>query len=94
MLLSVGVGGVAFCGADVGGFFKNPEEELLVRWYQVRLWPPSPSLLLCGGKQKRTEDSSGWGLPALLPRPRPHRHEKTRAVALQRRRPGQHSRIT
>ena len=22
--------------ADVGGFFNNPDPELLVRWYQVR----------------------------------------------------------
>lgn len=35
MLLSLGVGGIPFVGADVGGFFKNPEEELLIRWYQV-----------------------------------------------------------
>lgn len=35
MLLSLGIGGIPFVGADVGGFFKNPEEELLIRWYQV-----------------------------------------------------------
>ena len=23
-------------GADVGGFFGNPDAELLTRWYQVR----------------------------------------------------------
>lgn len=37
MLLSLGVGGIPFVGADVGGFFKNPEEELLARWYQVSI---------------------------------------------------------
>ena len=37
MLLSMGVAGLPFVGADVGGFFKNPDPELLVRWYQVRL---------------------------------------------------------
>ena len=36
MLLSLSVAGLQFVGADIGGFFKNPEPELLVRWYQVR----------------------------------------------------------
>lgn len=35
MLLSISVAGLPFVGADVGGFFRNPEPELLVRWYQV-----------------------------------------------------------
>jgi len=35
MILSVGVAGLTFAGADVGGFFGNPDVELLVRWYQV-----------------------------------------------------------
>ena len=35
MLLSVGVAGLPFVGADMGGFFGNPDKELLVRWYQV-----------------------------------------------------------
>ena len=26
--------------ADVGGFFKNPEPELLVRWYQMGAYQP------------------------------------------------------
>ena len=36
MLLSISVAGLPFIGADVGGFFKDPEPDLLVRWYQVR----------------------------------------------------------
>jgi alpha 1,3-glucosidase len=32
---SLGVAGMGFCGADVGGFFNNPDGELIVRWYQV-----------------------------------------------------------
>ena len=36
MLLSLSVAGLQFVGADIGGFFKNPDPELLVRWYQVR----------------------------------------------------------
>jgi mannosyl-oligosaccharide alpha-1,3-glucosidase len=35
MLLSIGASGVTFSGADVGGFFRNPDPELLARWYQV-----------------------------------------------------------
>jgi len=34
MILSIGVSGMPFVGADVGGFFGNPDEELLTRWYQ------------------------------------------------------------
>uniref|UniRef100_A0A8D2LTN4 Glucosidase II alpha subunit n=1 Tax=Varanus komodoensis TaxID=61221 RepID=A0A8D2LTN4_VARKO len=40
MCLSLGLVGFSFCGADVGGFFKNPEVELLVRWYQVGAYQP------------------------------------------------------
>ncbi|XP_071962090.1 neutral alpha-glucosidase AB-like [Antedon mediterranea] len=40
MLLSIGVAGLAFAGADVGGFFKNPEPELLTRWYQAGAYQP------------------------------------------------------
>lgn len=35
MCLSLAISGWSFCGADVGGFFKNPEAELFVRWYQT-----------------------------------------------------------
>lgn len=35
MILSIGVAGLTFAGADVGGFFTNPDPELLSRWYQV-----------------------------------------------------------
>jgi alpha 1,3-glucosidase len=34
MCLSIGISGVPFIGADVGGFFGNPDTDLLVRWYQ------------------------------------------------------------
>ncbi|KAM5225478.1 neutral alpha-glucosidase AB isoform 2-T2 [Hipposideros larvatus] len=40
MCLSLGLVGLSFCGADVGGFFKNPEPELLVRWYQMGAYQP------------------------------------------------------
>ena len=35
MLLSIGLSGITNAGADVGGFFLNPDGELMVRWYQV-----------------------------------------------------------
>ena len=37
MLLSLNLVGITLSGADVGGFFKNPDAELLTRWYQVCL---------------------------------------------------------
>lgn len=40
MCLSLALGGISFCGADIGGFFKNPEVELLTRWYQAGAWLP------------------------------------------------------
>lgn len=40
MLLSVSVAGLPFVGADVGGFFKDPDTELLIRWYQTGAFYP------------------------------------------------------
>ncbi|KAL3275815.1 hypothetical protein HHI36_020559 [Cryptolaemus montrouzieri] len=40
MCLSEALAGISFCGADVGGFFNNPEPELLQRWYQAGIWLP------------------------------------------------------
>ncbi|XP_074986594.1 neutral alpha-glucosidase AB isoform X2 [Caretta caretta] len=40
MCLSLALVGISFCGADVGGFFKSPDAELLVRWYQVGAYQP------------------------------------------------------
>jgi len=40
MLLSCGIGGITFIGADVGGFFGNPDAELLIRWYQAAAYQP------------------------------------------------------
>nr|UEK51610.1 glucosidase 2 alpha-E-like protein 2 [Parasacculina yatsui] len=40
MLLSSSVAGISFIGADVGGFFGDPDEELLVRWYQAASYQP------------------------------------------------------
>ncbi|KAJ8667800.1 hypothetical protein QAD02_009463 [Eretmocerus hayati] len=40
MCLSLAISGISFCGADVGGFFKNPDSELFIRWYQAGAWLP------------------------------------------------------
>jgi len=40
MLMSMGLAGIVFSGADVGGFFGNPEPDLLTRWYQAGAYQP------------------------------------------------------
>jgi alpha 1,3-glucosidase len=41
MLLSHSIAGITFIGADIPGFFFNPEsEELVIRWYQTSVFHP------------------------------------------------------
>jgi alpha-glucosidase len=40
MLLNLGLSGIPFCGADVGGFTGDVTPELLARWYQVGCFYP------------------------------------------------------
>ena len=40
MLLNLGLSGLPFCGADVGGFLDNTTPELLVRWMQMAAFTP------------------------------------------------------
>ncbi|KAF9816794.1 hypothetical protein IEO21_03874 [Rhodonia placenta] len=40
MVLANNIGGFSFAGSDVGGFFGNPEPEMLVRWYEVGIFSP------------------------------------------------------
>lgn len=40
MCLTEAVAGFSFCGADIGGFFGNPDSELLERWYQTGAFLP------------------------------------------------------
>ncbi|MFO7835291.1 MAG: glycoside hydrolase family 31 protein [Candidatus Thorarchaeota archaeon] len=35
MLLNLGLSGIPFCGADIGGFSDDVTQELLIRWYQL-----------------------------------------------------------
>ncbi|CCJ31004.1 unnamed protein product, partial [Pneumocystis jirovecii] len=39
-ILSLNIAGMSFSGADVGGFFGNPSNELLTRWYQAGIFYP------------------------------------------------------
>ncbi|KAJ3083849.1 hypothetical protein HK102_000853, partial [Quaeritorhiza haematococci] len=40
MLLTLGMSGIPFVGADIGGFFKDPSPELITRWYQLGAFQP------------------------------------------------------
>lgn len=40
MLLSLNAAALSFVGADVGGFFGNPDAELFTRWYQAAAYQP------------------------------------------------------
>ena len=40
MLLSINLAGLSFAGADVGGFFGNPDGELFTRWYGAAAFTP------------------------------------------------------
>ncbi|KAI0313324.1 alpha-glucosidase [Amylostereum chailletii] len=40
MVLANNIAGMVFAGSDVGGFFGNPEPEMLVRWYHVGAFSP------------------------------------------------------
>ncbi len=40
MLLNIASCGLSFCGGDIGGFVGDPDEELLIRWYQAAVFYP------------------------------------------------------
>lgn len=40
MLLSLNIAALSFVGADVGGFFGNPDAELFTRWMQAGAYQP------------------------------------------------------
>uniref|UniRef100_A0A6A7FRA2 Glucosidase II subunit alpha n=2 Tax=Hirondellea gigas TaxID=1518452 RepID=A0A6A7FRA2_9CRUS len=40
MILSLSVSGMTHVGADIGGFFGNPDGALLARWYQTAAYTP------------------------------------------------------
>jgi len=59
MLLSHSIAGLPFIGADVGGFFGNPDAELLWRWYQVGAYQP----FFRGHAHKETARREPWLFP-------------------------------
>jgi alpha-glucosidase len=40
MLVNLSLSGIAFCGADVGGFLENATGELFARWFQFAAFTP------------------------------------------------------
>ena len=40
MCLSLSISGMSHVGADIGGFFGNPDGELFVRWFQAAAFQP------------------------------------------------------
>ncbi|GFY77929.1 neutral alpha-glucosidase AB [Trichonephila inaurata madagascariensis] len=40
MVLSLSICGMSHSGADIGGFFRNPSPELMLRWYQAGAFQP------------------------------------------------------
>lgn len=55
-LLSLGLGGFALAGSDVGGFQGSPSPELLTRWFQLGAWTP----LFRDHAEKGTADQEAW----------------------------------
>ena len=56
MLMNLGLCGMAFCGADIGGFSFDCTEELLSRWVQVGAFTP----LFRNHSRDFTRDQEPW----------------------------------
>lgn len=52
MLLNMGLSGVTFCGADIGGFRETPSPELFTRWLQLGIFYPLCRVHTAGGPQQ------------------------------------------
>lgn len=37
-LMTLSICGISYAGADIGGFFGDPSEELLERWFEIAVW--------------------------------------------------------
>ena len=53
MNLSVQICGVGLSGADVGGFFGNPDAQLVTRWFQAAAWQAFFRGHSCRGTRRR-----------------------------------------
>ncbi|QNK39084.1 glycoside hydrolase family 31 protein [Caproicibacter fermentans] len=60
MLMNLGVSGIAFCGADVGGFQYDCTPELLARWMQAAFLSPLFRNHSCSG----TRSQEPWAFGA------------------------------
>ena len=56
MLLGLGVSGIPFCGADVGGFNGTPTPELFTRWMQAAALTP----FFRSHTERTTPDQEPW----------------------------------
>jgi alpha-glucosidase len=56
MLLNLGMSGIPFVGADVGGFFKDCTPELFARWLEMAVFTPFCRDHTCDG----TADQEPW----------------------------------
>lgn len=56
MLLNLGISGVPYCGADVGGFLDNATPELFLRWLQMAVFTP----FLRNHSNTGTKDQEPW----------------------------------
>ncbi len=52
MLLNMSISGIAFCGADIGGFRGYPSAELFTRWLQLGVFYPMMRVHTAGGKEQ------------------------------------------
>ncbi|KTW29775.1 hypothetical protein T552_04095 [Pneumocystis carinii B80] len=59
-ILSLNIAGLSFSGADVGGFFGNPSNELLTRWYQAGIFYP----FFRGHSHINTRRREPWTIPS------------------------------
>ncbi len=52
MLLNMGLSGITFCGADIGGFRGYPSPELFTRWLQLGIFYPLCRVHTAGGSEQ------------------------------------------
>ncbi|CUF77657.1 glycoside hydrolase family 31, putative [Bodo saltans] len=64
MLMMHSMSGIVFIGADVGGFFDDPSEELHVRWYQLGCLYP----FFRGHSHEQTKRREPWLYPGAVQR--------------------------
>ncbi|MCG8408549.1 MAG: DUF4968 domain-containing protein [Phycisphaerales bacterium] len=58
MLLNMSLSGIAFCGADIGGFRGYPSAELYTRWLQLGIFYPLCRTHTAGGRE---QDPTAFG---------------------------------